>query len=90
MAYHHYLSLYSPWVLHIREVTKYIWKFGMTPVHHKASTYTGQHNTERCIQASIPLVGFKPTVPVSKQTRPTPKSVQPAIRWHNSLIFITV
>jgi hypothetical protein len=30
----------------------------------KASTYTGQHNTEKRGHTSMPLVGFEPTIPV--------------------------
>jgi hypothetical protein len=36
----------------------------------KVSTCTGQHNTERRGQTSMPQVGFKLTIPVSKRSRP--------------------
>jgi len=36
---------------------------------HKASTYTGQHNTEKRGQTSMPGVGYKTTIPVFKQMK---------------------
>jgi len=32
--------------------------------HRKASTYTGQHNTEECKHISMSLAGFEPTIPL--------------------------
>jgi hypothetical protein len=37
----------------------------------KASTYTGQHNTETQRQTSMPRAGFEPSIPVTKWPRPT-------------------
>jgi hypothetical protein len=38
----------------------------------KASTYTGQNNTETQRQTSMPRAGLEPTIPVTKRPRPTP------------------
>jgi hypothetical protein len=43
----------------------------------KASTYTGQHNTETQGQTSIPLSEFEPTIPVIKRPIPTPYTARP-------------
>jgi len=34
--------------------------------HHKASTYTGQHDTEKRRHTSMPWAGHEPTIPVFK------------------------
>jgi hypothetical protein len=47
------------------------------PLVAKASTYTGQHNTETQRQTSMPRAGFKPMIPVTKRSRPMPKATQP-------------
>jgi hypothetical protein len=38
----------------------------------KASTYTGQHNTETQRHTSMPGVEFEPTISLTKRPRPTP------------------
>jgi hypothetical protein len=43
----------------------------------KAPTYTGQHNTERRGQTSMPWVGFEPTIPATNRPRPTPQTARP-------------
>jgi len=35
----------------------------------KATTYTGQHNTEKCGHTSMPQAGFEPTIPVFEQLK---------------------
>jgi len=35
----------------------------------KASTYTGQHNTEKCGHTSMPRAGFEPTIPVFERSK---------------------
>jgi len=46
------------------------WTSDRTPwtesAHCKASTYMGQHNTEKHRHTSMPQVGFKPVIPVFK------------------------
>jgi len=37
--------------------------------HRKASTYTGQHNTEKCGHTSMPLAGFEATIPVIERSK---------------------
>jgi hypothetical protein len=44
---------------------------------HKASTYTGKHNTERRGQTPMPCVGFEPTIPATNRPRPMPQTAQP-------------
>jgi len=39
--------------------------------HCKASTYTWQHNTEKCRHTFIPQVGFKLTIPVFSWSKTT-------------------
>jgi hypothetical protein len=34
-----------------------------------ASTYTGQHNTEKCRYIYMPQVGFEPMIPVFEQLK---------------------
>jgi hypothetical protein len=53
----------------------------------KTSTSTGQHNTERREQTSMPWPGFRPTIPVSKRLRPTPWTARPLrSTWTKSLV----
>jgi hypothetical protein len=47
----------------------------------KASTYTGQHNTET--QTSMPRAGLEPTIPVTKQP-----SLRPRDHWDRLRIII--
>jgi len=41
----------------------------MGSAQHKASTYTEQHNTEKCGHTSMPQVGFEPAIPVFEQSQ---------------------
>jgi hypothetical protein len=36
----------------------------------KASTYTGQHNTEKRGHTAMPRAGFEPTIPVFERLKP--------------------
>jgi hypothetical protein len=43
----------------------------------KASTYTGEHNTERRGKTSMSQAGFKPTISASKRSRLSPQTARP-------------
>jgi hypothetical protein len=43
----------------------------------QTSTYTGQHNTERRGQTSMPYAGFELTIPATNRPRPTPQTARP-------------
>jgi hypothetical protein len=47
----------------------------------KVFTYTGQHNTETQRQTSMPRGRIEPTIPVTKQPRPTPQTARPPDRF---------
>jgi len=38
-------------------------------VQRKVSTYTGQHNTERRRQTSMPRAGFEPAIPILERPK---------------------
>jgi hypothetical protein len=50
----------------------------------KASTYTEQHNTEKCRQTSMPLVGFEPMIPVFERSRSTSQTAIAVISMSTS------
>jgi hypothetical protein len=50
---------------------------GEWSARRKASTYTGQHNTERRRQTSMPWAGLEPTIPTTNRPRPTPQTARP-------------
>jgi hypothetical protein len=77
--------LYSPWktlaASHIGGFLNYldIWQDSSDEwsARRKASTYTGQHNTERRGQTSMLSARFEPTIPTTNGPRPTPRSARP-------------
>jgi hypothetical protein len=79
--------LYSPWrtlaASHIGGFLSYldIWYDSLNEwsARRKASTYTGQHNTERRGQTSVPWAGFEPTIPATNRPRPTPQTSRPEV-----------
>jgi hypothetical protein len=77
--------LYSPWrtlaALHIGGFLSSldIWQDSLDEwsARCKTSTYTGQQNTERSGQTSMPWAGFEPTIPATNRPRPTPQTARP-------------
>jgi hypothetical protein len=57
----------------------------------KASTYTGQHNTEKRGHTSMPRVGFEPKIPVFERPKTvraqTARPLEPALNLITLLIF---
>jgi hypothetical protein len=77
--------LYRPWrtlaASHIGGFVSYLdkWQDSLDEwsARRKASTYTGQHNTERRGQTSMPWAAFEPTIPATNRPRPTPQTARP-------------
>jgi hypothetical protein len=82
-----FLCLHSPWrtlaASHIGGFLRYldIWYDSLDEwsARRKASTYTGQHNTERRGKTSMPWAGFEPTIPATNRPRPTPQTARPLL-----------
>jgi len=61
---------------------------GRGSARHKASTYKGQHNTEKRGHTLMPRVGFEPTIPVFERSKAVRASDQTTILSKVSDIFV--